>query len=152
MAKNEQGEIFSPKRSEILIQADTAINGERQHDYGPPAENFNRIAEFWTTYLGKNLNVKLSPRQVAEMMILLKTARLIQSPTDDTYIDIAGYGALAAELADIENPTEVPFTTGAKISLATEYTNPSVSLESVVENIDKALNNSFSSTYGWRTH
>jgi hypothetical protein len=35
---------------------------------------------------------------VAHMMILLKVARLMHTGTDDCYVDIAGYAAIAAEM------------------------------------------------------
>jgi hypothetical protein len=33
------------------------------------------------------------------MMMLLKIARTIKSPTDDSYVDAAGYAGIAGELA-----------------------------------------------------
>jgi hypothetical protein len=39
---------------------------------------------------------------MAEYMILLKMARTINSPTRDSYVDIAGYGGIAGELANLE--------------------------------------------------
>lgn len=94
----------NPKRAQILQEASSLITGQRQQDYGTPEENFQRIADLWTIHLQKILKVdmKISPRQVAELMMLLKIARTIQSPTDDSYVDMAGYAGIAGELAKNE--------------------------------------------------
>jgi hypothetical protein len=92
-------------RSTILQTADSLINGDRQADYGPPHENFQRIADHWNTYLShrgiKGAN-HIDAADVATMMTLLKIARAIESPKADTYIDAAGYIALAGELAGVK--------------------------------------------------
>lgn len=93
-----------PVRYEVLQTAAQLITGQRQEDYGAPEENFQRIASFWTLHL-KNIlkeDAKISPRLVAEMMLLLKVARTAKSPTEDSYVDAAGYAAIAAELSDNE--------------------------------------------------
>lgn len=43
-----------------------------------------------------------TPRKVAELMLLLKMARTINSPTEDSYVDAIGYAAIAGELAGLE--------------------------------------------------
>jgi hypothetical protein len=94
----------TPLRSQVLHEAATLITGQRQKDYGTPEENFQRIADHWTTHLKKILkeDAEITPRLVAEMMILLKIARTANSPTQDSYVDAAGYSGIAAELADQE--------------------------------------------------
>lgn len=82
-------------RSEILAKADELINGERQQHYGPPQENFARIAAGWAVILGTSV----TPEQVALCMAWLKIARLTNGPHDDSYIDGAAYLALAGELS-----------------------------------------------------
>lgn len=80
----------------MLDEAYTLINGDRQEDYGTPQESFASIARLWSEYLG----VSIKPSQVAMCMGLLKVARQKQGPKkQDTYVDAAGYYALAAELA-----------------------------------------------------
>lgn len=85
------------KRTQILEEASRLINGDRQSDYGPPSENFNRVALGWELILG----TEVSAEQVALCMAWLKIARLTGggNPSDDSYIDGAGYLALAAELS-----------------------------------------------------
>lgn len=83
-------------RTKVLETACDLINGDRQKDYGTPQENFARIATGWRVVLGCNV----SPEQVALCMAWLKIARLSNGPHMDSYIDGAGYLAIAAELSD----------------------------------------------------
>lgn len=85
------------KRDEILDTAKALINGDRQSHYGPPDENFRRIAAGWGVILGCDV----SPEQVALCMAWLKIARLANGPHADSYIDGAGYLALAGELSGL---------------------------------------------------
>lgn len=74
--------------SKVLSAADQAVNVDRQGVYGHPYENFNNIATLWKGYKG----VEFSRQDVAMMMILVKVARLKNTPGHtDSLIDIAGY-------------------------------------------------------------
>lgn len=77
--------------STILQEADQIAGEDRSRDYGHPYENHRRIAEIWSTQLELILKRPILPREVALMMIGLKLAREIQTPTKDNKIDIAGY-------------------------------------------------------------
>jgi predicted ATP-dependent serine protease len=44
----------------------------------------------------------LSALDVAHLMILLKIARAVYTPTRDSYVDIAGYARCAAQIAGFE--------------------------------------------------
>ena len=81
-------------RDEILEKARQCISGDRDHQYGSPEESFNRIADYWSTFLNK----EISARDVAIMMILFKVAREEHSSKLDNWIDIAGYAACGGEL------------------------------------------------------
>lgn len=89
----------NPKRVQLTQTAASLITGERQNDYGPPVVNFQRIANLWNAHMETNI---FTPRKVAELMLLLKMARTITSPTEDSYVDAIGYAAIAGELADLE--------------------------------------------------
>lgn len=102
-------------RRKLLADAEVAVNGDRNAEYGDPNQDFTRTAEFWSTYLG----VPITPQQVGVMQILLKVSRSAWSPGKrDHYLDIAGYAAcawgVAASNADTETPagTEAPTDAG----------------------------------------
>ena len=83
--------------AKILDAAKAAVTGPRLQDYGEPAENFARIADYWSTYLGR----EIQGHDVAMMMVLLKVARGVG---EDTCVDAAGYAALAYQVA----PNQLP--------------------------------------------
>ena len=87
------------KRKETLEAAFECVCGERQDQYGTPEDNFGRIAKLWTAYLG----CPISAVDVAMMMALLKIARIkTGTATEDSFVDLAGYAACGAEIAEIE--------------------------------------------------
>ena len=93
------------KREDCLNQSLTQVTGQRTQDYGTPENNFQIIADFWNVYLEHRARVSDTPvinaTDVALMMDLLKTARLINSPNHaDSWIDKAGYSACGAEVSD----------------------------------------------------
>lgn len=78
----------------LLDEAKRTITGERQDQYGAPEDSFDRIAAYWTTYLGR----PVSALDVAHLMALMKLARAQgQGFKRDTYVDLAGYAAIAAD-------------------------------------------------------
>ncbi|AKJ72219.1 hypothetical protein TPA4_54 [Tsukamurella phage TPA4] len=85
-----------PVRSRVLDRARSIINGDRRAEYGPAKESFERIAQLWTTTLG----YEITAAQVALCLAQLKISRLIQTPDHaDSWVDLAGYAALGAEVA-----------------------------------------------------
>ena len=87
-------------RSELLHDAEDAVNGDRNVQYGDPNQDFRRTAEFWSAYLG----VPITAQQVGMMQILLKVSRSVWSPYKrDHYLDIAGYAACAYGTVASEN-------------------------------------------------
>ena len=83
-------------RTQVLQQAGRLISNDRAEEYGDAMESFERTAKFWSLYLGH----PVTANDVANMMILIKTSRLSHQPTHlDSLVDIAGYAALAVELA-----------------------------------------------------
>lgn len=82
-------------RAAILREAEALINGDRAAAYGPPEENFKRIAKGWEVILGVE---HINSDQVALCMAWLKIARLCEGPHRDSYVDGAAYMALAGEL------------------------------------------------------
>ena len=81
------------KKEQIINKAFKTV-GERNDQYGTPLENFERIADFWSCHLEKELSVY----DVGVMLILLKIARSKHDKLhEDTWIDIAGYAGATAE-------------------------------------------------------
>lgn len=90
-------------RAEILDEAKGIVTGKRDEQYGHPEDNFALIATLWTAYTREKYAYadRLFPKDVANMMIMLKIAReLTGSGKLDNYIDIAGYAACGGELTN----------------------------------------------------
>lgn len=105
----EKEEKHKMTRKEVLETAASCVCGQREQDYGSPERNFETIGYMWSVYLreacGVNMAVNaISPHDVAAMMALLKVARIAGArgnrvaPTDDCWIDIAGYAACGGEI------------------------------------------------------
>lgn len=91
----------SNKRNDILEQAKTIINGERQGTYGNAEDSFQIISDLWGVYLSAAQNnfIDIQPEDVANMMILMKVARNSSGVyKEDNWIDICGYAALGGEI------------------------------------------------------
>lgn len=82
-------------RRECLETAEHMVNGDREHDYGTPEDNFKTIAGLWSAYLDK----EISSIDVAMMMALMKIARIKAGTKPDSFVDLAGYAACGAEIA-----------------------------------------------------
>lgn len=89
----------SPPRVEALREAARLISSERNEQYGPPSENFDRIARLWSVVLGVNVSME----DVAMCMVALKMARYASKSgyQPDTWIDIAGYAGCGYEVGDL---------------------------------------------------
>jgi hypothetical protein len=82
-------------RADILRRAEALITGDREADYGPPAESFARAAALWSAYLGQHVTA----RQVCVCMTLLKITRLAHQPGhEDSTLDAIAYLALSHEM------------------------------------------------------
>lgn len=89
-------------RSDILQEAITITEGARQQAYDGPEENFTRIARHWIVFFKNrfDIDVALTPADVALIMDLMKTARLEFNPKHrDSWVDKAGYSACGAVCA-----------------------------------------------------
>ena len=83
------------KTKEILARAGTLVAGDREKDYGDKVHNHQNIAKLWSAYL----DVEIKAHDVAIMMTLLKVARTkLGAVSEDTYIDMSAYSAIAGEI------------------------------------------------------
>lgn len=101
-------------REQLIDEAKTIITSNRNKDYGEPEDNFERIADLWNAYL-KHIALLRSTQSdkdvqtimehglllehdTAVLMILMKVARIIESPQKaDHWVDIIGYAACGGQ-------------------------------------------------------
>lgn len=96
--------MSSEDRRRLLVNAQKVVCEERNDQYGEPEESLARIAAYWSIYL----NIRVTPKGVADMMELLKIARSEAQPFYmDNYIDRIGYAAIAGELALCEQRQDI---------------------------------------------
>lgn len=88
-------------KAELLDNAKAAV-ADRGLNYGRPEDNFERIAKLWNVHTVNRHgpgHAVLDAQDVAMMMVLMKVARLENTPDHiDSWTDIAGYAACGAEL------------------------------------------------------
>ncbi len=77
--------------SNILREAENLVIGDRQTDYGHPADDFARSAAMMSQVLSKKLKVPIEPEDVPLLMIAVKLSRLVNGHKRDSLVDIAGY-------------------------------------------------------------
>ena len=83
-------------RNDLLDEA-KKVTTMRQQNYGKPEQNLQNIADMWSAILGQ----KITPLTVSRMMIAVKIARMTGKEDHwDSWVDVAGYAAIAAELMD----------------------------------------------------
>ena len=88
------------KAQQIAQKAADLVSGDRAATHGDMAENFARIGDLWSAYLGKRLDTSLSAVDVGNMMALLKIARTLSGQVNaDDFVDGCGYMACAGEIA-----------------------------------------------------
>ena len=71
----------------VLLEAQGLVHGPRAEKYGPPAENFKRIADLWHAAFGWDVTVD----DIWQAFVLVKIARERNTPQRDTRVDVAGY-------------------------------------------------------------
>lgn len=92
--------------AQLLDQAKAIVCGARRQTYGNPEDNLGCIAALWNAYLlrthakeagSAKYSIMVSAADVAAMMVLMKCARLAETPNHaDSWRDIAGYAACGA--------------------------------------------------------
>ena len=89
--------------TEILQKTEKLVNDSRAKTHGDKIKNHENIARLWSSYLQNKtqLNIVLSPEDVAQLMTLLKIARSQAGEHNiDDYVDAVGYQAIAGEIAN----------------------------------------------------
>jgi hypothetical protein len=94
-------------RQELLEEAIKITTSDRNKSYGNPEDNFTNIANLWTEYLKAKETAhsdvtrirRITAADVAQMMVLMKIARLATNPGHrDSALDVAGYAACLADI------------------------------------------------------
>lgn len=78
--------------SSVLVEAEGLVHGDRNADYGHPADNDARIAGLMRALFGWDVK----PADIWQVMVLTKLSRERTRPKRDNRVDIAGY----AEVGD----------------------------------------------------
>ena len=83
----------------LLTDAGQFVATDRSAAYGRPLVNHERIARLWSAWLG----VELTAAQAAGAMLLVKVARLMESPGHrDSIADIIGYALVYSDCVNGE--------------------------------------------------
>jgi hypothetical protein len=92
---------MNEKTMSVLQEAHKIIYGDREKTYGHPDKNLSTISKMWNAYVTAIDGRELNAKDVAVLMILLKTARLANDQTNrDSIVDICGYAALIERCKD----------------------------------------------------
>ena len=86
-------------RTEVLMEAENLVNGQRQADYGTPQENMNRIATMFQILFPER---QWKASDIPLALLAVKFGRACQGYTRDTAVDMAGYASLWAEISEVE--------------------------------------------------
>lgn len=92
LAKWRGIEVLYQQNEDVLEEALRITRGDRQAQYGPPDQDFQRTAKMWSALKG----VEFSAREVALFMVLLKCSRQTHQNKRDNWVDIAGYARCGA--------------------------------------------------------
>ena len=92
-------------REEVLDTAKHLIMGDRNNQYGPPTQDFQRTADILNAMGYRGIGGRLLvSHDVALLITAVKMSRLVWSPeVMDHWIDMAGYAACGHECVIAEN-------------------------------------------------
>lgn len=99
LAKWRGIEVIYQCNEDILEEALRITRGDRQAQYGPPDQDFQRTARMWSALKG----VDFTAKDVALFMVLLKCSRQTHQDKRDNWVDIAGY-ARCGSIIKTNNP------------------------------------------------
>jgi len=79
--------VWELQPEDVLEEALRITRGDRQAQYGPPDQDFQRVANMWHTLFGW----QVEPWQVAAAMVCVKLSRQTHQMKRDNAVDLAGY-------------------------------------------------------------
>jgi len=86
-----------PGESEVE-EALSLVYGDRQGDYGSPAEAWGNVAKIWSGLLGPILTRDITAEEAVIMMAAMKLARETNKPKRDNVVDLHGYGVVLSRV------------------------------------------------------
>lgn len=92
------------KRVSVLTEAQGLVHGDRNDQYGAPAEEYARTVGMVNAMLGAKLREPMTPEDLAYIMVCLKLSRQINKPKRDSLVDAAGYCEVAQWIIDARKP------------------------------------------------
>jgi hypothetical protein len=102
-------EVGIPTSKADILQEAIGTVAQRGEAYDGVEDNFVRIARYWNAHLINRFGAEvvekceLNPLDVAQMMILMKQARIdFKQDHHDSWVDTCGYGGCGGELAAAE--------------------------------------------------
>lgn len=97
----------------VLSAARDAVYGDREAEYGHPADDLERTAKMWTAYLDARgwLGPGLTAEDVALMHLDVKRSRLMTTPDHhDSQVDLAGWAECYARVRQRRtSPPSAPY-------------------------------------------
>jgi len=86
-------------RAALLDEAKELITGDRNNQYGPPAQDFQRSAAALNAYGYRGPQGRpLVAHDIAIMIMAVKISRLMWTPGNrDSWVDLAGYASCGYE-------------------------------------------------------
>lgn len=85
-------------RETLLLGAVEAVTKQRNNQYGPPTQDFDRTAALWSILFEGKGEDPFEAHDVAIALIALKLSRLTWNPyNQDSWLDVAGYAGCGWE-------------------------------------------------------
>ncbi|MFB9926288.1 DUF6378 domain-containing protein [Amycolatopsis halotolerans] len=100
----------SNHRKSLLRKAESLVNGDRNNQYGPPHQDFQRTADVLSSLgfcftEGRGATRDIEAHDVAIILAAVKLSRLAWSPEkEDSWVDLAGYAACGREAYELTHP------------------------------------------------
>jgi hypothetical protein len=95
-------------KESILEEAQRLTHGDRGKAYGPPHEDYGKVAQMFNALIGAKLKEPLTAMDMALAMCCVKLSRQAHRWTRDNMVDLAGYAWVADECAQILPKKESP--------------------------------------------
>ena len=68
---NNINNVYAAEQLSVCQEADNIINGQRRKDYGKVNESFQQVADFWSTYLSRNVVNAFPDLPIGNMPVVL---------------------------------------------------------------------------------